>query len=312
MTNAGHNLAGFHKLRYFMAVAEAGSISKASSRLGISQPSLSKQIQLIEEEYRCRLFYRDGRGVELTSAGQKLFVSLMPIAAELERVRAELINASDKLVGTVRFGIPPSIGATIVAPMALRFRELAPDVHLHVVEAFSGTLLEWVEDGSVDVGILYDNRRSKSMTVQTVLDEELYLIDHPKRSSDRPFASVKDIRTQELVLPGGGHGLRRAVEDMSRELGLKIEPKLEIDSVPALKQLVEFNAAQTILPYGGVHREVAEGRLIARRIENGLLRARLVLTTALHRPVTNATQILIDVVKEEIDRCVKEGILRVN
>lgn len=298
------------KLRYFVAVVESGSISRASSKLGIAQPTLTRQIQALEEDLKCTLFYRNGRGIALTRAGERLYETLDPMLTEFDQVRQEILEESTMPSGTVRFGIPPSIGSTIVAPLAIRFRQCCPNVHLHVVEAFSGTLLEWIEQGSIDLGILYDARRSRSMHVQTALDENLYLIDRPgKGIADQP-ASLDDIRLDALVLPGTGHGLRRVIDAMFQHTGSRIEPKLEIDSVPALKQLVELSGAQTILPFGGVYREVQEGRLIARRLDIADVRARLVLATALHRPVTKATRMLIEIVQEEIARCVEKGILR--
>ncbi len=298
------------RIRYFVAVVDMASISRASSRLGIAQPTLSRQIQMLEQELQCALFYRDGRGVRPTAAGEKLYAVLCPMVQELDRVQAEIKDESETPGGVVRFGIPPSIGSTIVAHLALRFQALCPDVRLHVVEGFSGNLLEWIEQGVIDLGILYDARRSKSMNVQTVLDEDLYLIDAPQHGDgDRP-ATERDIRLADLVLPGRGHGLRRVVDSLTEVTGMQFDPRIEIDSVPALKQLVETGRAQTILPFGGVHREVKDGRLIARRLDIDGARARLVLTTALHKPVTKATRLLIQVVREEIAMCVKRGILR--
>lgn len=298
------------KLRYFVAVAESGSISRASSRLGIAQPTLTRQIQALEEDLKCLLFYRHGRGIALTKAGERLYSTLDPMLIEFDQVRQEILEESSVPSGTVRFGIPPSIGSTIVAPLAIRFRESCPDVHLHVVEAFSGTLLEWIEQGTIDLGILYDARRSRSMHVQTVLDENLYLIDRPGNAAGNQTAGIEDIRFDSLVLPGTGHGLRRVIDAMFQQTGTKTQPKLEIDSVPALKQMVELSGAQTILPFGGVYREVQEGRLVARRLDIEGVSAKLVLATALHRPVTKATRMLIEIVQVEIARCVENGILR--
>ncbi|HUH48585.1 MAG TPA: LysR family transcriptional regulator, partial [Mycoplana sp.] len=147
------------KLRYFLVVAETNSISRASSKLGIAQPTLSRQMQLLEQELKCLLFYRDGRGVQLTVAGKKLCAVLKPMIGDLDQVCAEILEESGAPSGIVRFGIPPSIGSTIAAPLALRFQVECPDVRLQVVEGFSGNLLEWIEDGAIDLGILYDARR---------------------------------------------------------------------------------------------------------------------------------------------------------
>lgn len=298
------------KLRYFVAVAQSGSISRASSRLGIAQPTLTRQIQALEEDLKCLLFYRNGRGIALTTAGERLYSTLDPMLTTFDQVRQEILEESTVPSGSIRFGIPPSIGSTIVAPLAIRFRQSCPDVHLHVVEAFSGTLFEWLEQGTIDLGILYDARRSRSMHVQTALDENLYLIDRPGEGIDDRPATIADIRPDSLVLPGTGHGLRRVIDTMFQQAGTRTQPKLEIDSVPALKQMVELSGAQTILPFGAVYREVQEGRLVSRRLDVEGIRVRLVLATALHRPVTKATRMLIGIVQDEIARCVEKGILQ--
>src|SRR5690606_37520966 len=111
--------------------------------------------------------------------------------------------------------------------------------------------------GTIDAGILYDSRRSRSMNVIPLLEEHLHLVDQPN-SGPRGEAKFEDIQLDRLVLPCSGHGLRRVVEAMFHEMGVKLDLTLEIDSVPALKQLVEMGGAQTILPFGAVHREVKE------------------------------------------------------
>lgn len=298
------------ELRYFAAVAETGSFSRAAIKLGIAQPTLSRQIQNLEQELKSALFYRHGRGIALTEVGAKLHTALSPMLQQFDQVQQEIIDQANTPSGLVRFGIPPSIGSTIVAPLAETFRAECPAVHLHVVEAFSGTLFEWIESGTIDLGILYDSRRARSMNVIPLLQEELHLIDNPHATCRGPVASLEEVHLDRLVLPGTGHGLRRVVDAMFHNAGIKLELTLEIDSVPALKQLVEMGAAQTILPFGAVHREVKENRLIARPFAAGDLRATLVLATALHRPVTKATRQLIHIIQDQIVQHVDRGVLR--
>ncbi|MFG1343556.1 LysR family transcriptional regulator [Xanthobacter autotrophicus DSM 431] len=297
------------ELRYFAAVAETGSFSRAAIKLGIAQPTLSRQIQNLEQELKSALFYRHGRGIALTEVGAKLHSALSPMLQQFDQVQREIIDQANTPSGLVRLGIPPSIGSTIVAPLAETFRAECSAVHLHVVEAFSGTLFEWVESGAIDLGILYDSRRSHSMNVIPLLQEELYLIDSPGDACAASVASLEEVRLDRLVLPGTGHGLRRVVDAMFHNAGIKVELAVEIDSVPALKQLVEMGAAQTILPFGAVHREVKEKRLVARPFAAGDLRATLVLATALHRPVTKATRQLVQIIQDQIVRHVDSGIL---
>jgi LysR family transcriptional regulator, nitrogen assimilation regulatory protein len=298
------------ELRYFTALVETGSFSRAAVRLRIAQPTLSRQIQKLEQDLRTPLFYRHGRGITPTEAGRKLYAGICPMLSQFDAIRQEIVEDAKVAGGTVRFGIPPSIGSTIIAPLVQIFAMRCPAVHLHVLEAFSGTLFEWVEAGVIDVGILYDSRRSQSMSVVPVLQEELLLIDRPAPVKADIPVTAEELVLPRLILPGSGHGLRRVVDAAFLDVGIKLAPRLEIDSVAALKQLVEVGAAQTILPLGAVHREIRDGRLGARPIGFAKVQAKLVLATTLHRPVTRAVLTLIELVHQEIARCVDNGILR--
>jgi LysR family nitrogen assimilation transcriptional regulator len=97
----------------------------------------------------------------------------------------------------------------------------------------------------------------------------------------------------------------------ARRAQCELTVAIEIDSVAALKQLVEADDGLcTLLPFGAVHQEVRTGRLRARAIRSPEMRAVLVAATPLHRPVTKATRVLLDLIRTEIRRCVASGILR--
>ncbi len=300
------------ELRYFVAVAEMQSFSRASSRLGVAQPTLSRQIRGMETELRTPLFYRDGRGVRLTDAGRRLRDSIVPLIRQLDDVCEEIAETGGHPRGEVRIGVPPSVGGTIAAGLVQRFLAEAPDARIRLREGFSGTLLEWVEAGSIDVGILYDARRQPNMLVTPVLVEDLFVIgpageNAPNDDTPTPLAALDG---EKLMLPGKGNGLRRVVDAAIERAGIAIDVAAEVDSTAVLKQLVEKRLTRTILPFGAVHREVFEGRLVAARLVEPEVRAKLVMVTALNRPITRATRLLMDIVRQEFGRCVAEGALR--
>jgi LysR family nitrogen assimilation transcriptional regulator len=104
--------------------------------------------------------------------------------------------------------------------------------------------------------------------------------------------------------------LRRVIDKAAGDAGLELRIAMQLDSVAALKQLVEAGAGCTILPFGAVHREVREHRLVARPIASDEMRAMLVTATPLHRPVTKATRALLLLVHAEVKRCITAGVLR--
>src|SRR5205085_7526526 len=111
--------------------------------------------------------------------------------------------------GVVVFGVPPSLGSSLAAPVTMSFRRAYPQATLRVREAFSSTLLEWVEAGRLDLGVLYDARRGHNQLVAPLLMEDLFLVQPAKRA--RPAGRVNSAPLAKLssVLPGGDNGLRR-------------------------------------------------------------------------------------------------------
>jgi LysR family transcriptional regulator, nitrogen assimilation regulatory protein len=301
------------ELRYFVQVADLGSFSKASVKLGISQPALSRQIQKLEHELRTSLFYRHGRGVSLTQPGRKLYEVVRHLLGALAEIKEEIQDQSERLTGAVTLGLPPSICATLGAPLARRFHENYPDATLRIHEVFSGTLLEWVEGGRLDLAVLYDARRGRSMLSSPLLVENLMLIQSARHAGagegDGPVP-VSELGSMTLVLPGPENGLRRVVDAAARRADIELRVEMEIDSVTAIKHLVEEGIGSTILPFGAVHREVMQERLIAREISSKDMHAMLVTATPLHQPVSKATRALLRLIHAEVAKCVANGVLK--
>src|SRR6201996_9023070 len=105
----------FRQLRTFSCVAELGSLSKASDRLRIAQPALSRQIKLLEHELRIELFTRNGRGMLLTAAGQLLLDRTTGLVRQIEQVRDDLQSVGGSPSGRVVLGLVPTVGCILSA-----------------------------------------------------------------------------------------------------------------------------------------------------------------------------------------------------
>ena len=118
-------------LRYFQAVVEFGSYSRASEYLRISQPAISRQVDRLEQELGKTLFVRNGLGATPTDAGRLLFERSQPILRQLEDAAAEIKSASAGTTGTIVIAIPPGVGHFLLAPLVERYRRSVPE---HVAE----------------------------------------------------------------------------------------------------------------------------------------------------------------------------------
>ena len=299
------------ELRHFIEVASAGSVSRAAVRLSISQPTLSRQLNKLEREIRTNLFYRHGRGVLLTDAGQRLLAVATAAVQQLDDVRNELQSHALDEVGEVVVGTPPSIAATVGADLAMGFAARYPGAQLRMRESFSGVLLEWIDTGRLDLAVLYDARRGSNLLSTPLLLEELFLIESPgTQMSDAAAVEICELANRPCLLTGPGNGLRLVVDAACWSERVQPQVTMEIDCVAAIKQLVERGTGCTVLPYGAVHREVGEGRLIARPFSAPSMRAMLVIATPPHKPVTAMIRSVIRMLQTEVQRLAAQGILR--
>ena len=300
------------ELRYFVEIASAGSLSRAAARLSLSQPTLSRQLNKLEREMRTDLFYRNGRGVSPTEAGQRLLEVAHATLQQLKDVKDELQSGSLDELGEITIGTPPSIAATVGADLATVFAAKYPRAHLRMRESFSGTLLEWIEAGRLDLAVLYDARRGNNILSTPLLLEDLFLVEKPdpNRPDRSQAVDLVELTALPCLLTGPGNGLRRVVDAACWSERIQPRVSMELDCVAAIKQLVERGTGCTVLPFGAVHREVAEGRLAARPFLAPSMRAMLVLATPPHKPVTAMIRSVIYILQTEVQRLAAQGVLR--
>ena len=296
-------------LRHFIGVANTGSLTRAASLLAISQPTLSRQLNTLEAELGTALFYRHGRGVALTQAGQRLLDVAGTALQALDAVKDELQSHQLDEIGEVTIGMPPSIAATVGADLAACFALTHPHAHLRMRESFSGVLLEWIEAGRLDLAVLYDARRGANILATPLLLEDLFLIEASGTDSDGAV-EIDELARRPCLLPGPGNGLRRVVDAACWSERIQPRVQTEIDCVAALKQLAERGVGCTVLPFGAVHREVQEGRLRARPFRSPAMRAMLVLATPPNKPVTPLIRSVIGILQTEVRRLAAAGVLR--
>ncbi|OWT66420.1 LysR family transcriptional regulator [Candidimonas nitroreducens] len=299
------------QLRVFQKTADAGGVSRAAVKLGVSQSAASRQIASLEAEFRSRLFYRHGRGVALTEAGRALYTAIKPLLEQLVEVKEQLLQKSEEPTGAVIVGMPSSLMGTIGASCAQQFLARYPKASLHLYEGSSGLLVDRLESGLIGAAVLYDTRRGPNMVVTPLLVEQFYLVTAwPKTSNLLREVTIPELARHQLLLPGIQSGMRRAVDAAFKQHDIEAHILMDMHSVTVIKHLVERGIGSTILPYGAIHREVANRYLSARPISLEIMGANLVTATATGQPITRAMQAFLSLLGDEIRSCVAAGTLR--
>lgn len=300
------------RLELLMQVADFDSFSKAATVLGLAQPALGRQIQKLEEECGVRLFYRNGRGVSLTLEGQALLERARPLVRQLAAIPGELQSERDSPRGLVTVGLTPTVCNLFGLDLIAATREKYPQLQVNIVSGYSGYVHEWLVDGRLDMAVLHDARRSSTIAVDPLAAAELFLI-LPAGHDDFGFgtdpgktATLADIAGIPLVLPTRNHGLRRTLEYAAGDAGESLTVAFEVDTLELLKKMVVNGMAGTILAKPAVLDELAAGTLIARRIAAPGLQTRLVLATAVRRPITRASRLVEQQIKELVESMIAE------
>src|SRR5258705_10882643 len=151
------------RLQYFVAVVESGSFSRAAVALHLTQPSISRQVQLLEAELGQRLLERHGRGVLPTEAGTALLAHARAIFELAERAQSDMSERQLNPRGRLTIGLPPRVAQVITADLVEQFHGRYPEAAITVIEGLSLRLREWLIAGRSDPAVVFDPAPSPQM-----------------------------------------------------------------------------------------------------------------------------------------------------
>ncbi len=200
-----------HQLAYALAVAEEGSFTRAAARLRLAQPSLSRQVRLLEGELGVVLFNRGpGQGpVTLTPDGSALLPFMQRVLADVEATGAEARALSGMARGRLAIGATPSLVTSALAPALVEFHESHPGIDLSVVEGGSHQLVPQVASGEVDLALVVLPVTDPLVVTTPLFEDPLVLAvapDHPLAGRRR--VGVRDLDGLDLVMFREGYDLR--------------------------------------------------------------------------------------------------------
>ena len=303
------------QMRYFIAIAESPSLSVAASTLGVAQPSLSQNVVRMEEELGLRLVERSPRGTVLTDDGTLFLKHARTVCAAFETCLDEMREVGDALRGKVSFGMPSSVSMVMSVPLAETVRVEFPDLRLRAIEAMSGYIKTWIDDGTVDIGFIYDLAGADHFRTIHVLNERLFFFSAPDAwPLDTPPGTpvrLRDLQKLELILPSPLHGLRKTIEDYARPRGVKLNVTVEMDAMTQIKELVTRGSGYAIFAPAAAHDFAARGDLVKSPIcEPDMVRPVYLASNPARkssRACRAVAQMTLDVARDLVQRGIWEG-----
>ena len=238
-----------HQLTYFVAVARTRHFTRAADLTGVSQPTLSKQIRVLENSLGTPLFIRDRGAIELTSAGEALLPHAQRILIDVESAERTVHEVAGLRRGRVRLGATPSLCDGLLPEALRRFHETYPGIDLEVQEAGSRVLTRELAQGRLDVALLIVPLHNDEPDIETtaVLREHLVLAS-PVAAQMPEQMDVSDLRDLPLVMFREGYDLRDVTLRACASAGF--EPRLAVEGgeMSAVLSFVQAGLGHAVVP----------------------------------------------------------------
>lgn len=292
------------QLHYFVEVAQAGNVSRAATRVWISQPALSRQMQLLEQELGVQLFERKARGVMLTDAGKLLQQRAAVLLKDVALMKEEVSARSLEPIGGVGLAVPTALRSLLTARVTAGFCTAHPKAVLTVHEGMSRSARDMVASGGADVAIFSTQEPADPLKCEPLLSEQLVAIGRPDAGlrMDRRL-SIKELCRQPLILTSYPNSLRQIVDRAAAQAGEVARARVEVETSSLMLDLAVRGVGIAVLPYCAAHDGLSAGLVSAAPVR--ALRISWVVATSRERVRSVAAQRLVELVYAEARALVK-------
>ena len=282
-----------YHLRVFQTVAEHEHITRASEELILSQPAVTKIIQSLEHETGLELIERHGRRIVLTHAGHVLHSYARRMFALEREMEEALASLQDVEAGEIKLAANTTTGVYLLPPIVARYRELYPQVSLHIDILNSHEIIEQTVNWTLDFGLVEGDPSTlpSGLHVDVFAQDELVLVVAPDhRWSGLDELSPESLREEELLLREQGSGIREVIEHALLLHRVQVRPLFTLPDNEAIKQMVKTGVGAAIVSALAVQRELISGDLIRIQITGVDLRPQLSLVRRTDKQLSRAAQ----------------------
>lgn len=272
------------RLKYFIAIVEEGSISRAAKRLFMAQPPLSQQLKQLEAQLGVTLIERDTRSLVVTKEGELLYKRAKEILELMDVTEKQLKELKEGVRGMLAIGTIPSLGSEILPPKILKFQEQYPDVQFNIWEGDPNRIMELLENRIIDIGIVrrpFDNEVFEKINLP---DEPQVVAMSPKLNigGSRQYIKLAELENKPLMLLRRLKGtstynhklyMMDNINDAFIKSGLKPNIICESNDIPTLLNWANHGigitivpkSAMNLMPHSGlIYKEIVEPPIFAR------------------------------------------------
>lgn len=239
-----------HQLRYFVAVAREGSMTRAAESLFLAQPTLSIQIRKLEHDVGAKLFERLARRVVLTAAGEAFLAHAEAALAEIAQGRDRVAEVAGLREGRVTVGVLPSVGAYLLPAVLSAFRAEHPGVTVRMVEHdVSREFEQLVHDGELDMAVTRLPVTLSGLGCRPIVREPIVVLVPPGHAlQGRHGVAMSELVDEDFVCMRSGYGLRDLADGLCEQAGFTPRVVIETGQLSIVHGMVRSGIGVALLP----------------------------------------------------------------
>jgi DNA-binding transcriptional LysR family regulator len=288
----------FDQLTTFVQVAKLKSFSKAGQKVFRSQSAVSAQIRQLEQAYHAKLLDRSAKSVELTPAGEVLF----EFAERLLRLRDEsmqvVADRGNVVQGPVAFGANEATCLYLLPDILAEFQKRYPLVHISIYRNFSHKILQRLEEGSLDLGIVTLPLKSPNLKMHVINRDRLrFMVSTKNALAQRSHVTLDEIASAPLIFPKTGY-TRQVLDKLFRPHRSRLRVAMELPSIGMIKTFVAADVGISIISESFARDQVKTGEVKLLNVEGVDLWRELALVYRRDRSLPRAVQSLIGMIRE--------------
>jgi len=256
-----------YQLKGFVRTAKLGNLTRASEELNITQPALSYQIKMLEQELGHPLFQREGRRLKLNSTGKVLLQSAEQMLGISDNIHRQMKELDSLEQGSINLGTNDSNGLYLLPEIIQSFRREHPAIRFNIFNSHSSQIMDWILDDTIEIGIATLAHSNPAISNRILYEREDVLILH----REHPLAGKKQVDPRDLedypflLLHRGSLSHTRVIEVLKQE-SYGPQQLMRIGSIEVIKRYVEMGIGISVVPKAICDHEIREGRLVAKSL----------------------------------------------
>ncbi len=310
-------------LRYFSAVLEAGSLSRAAGSLFIAQPALTAQIKKLEDELGAQLFERSYAGVTPTPAGLQLYEDARRLLSDADALRERMRRLPTGPEGSVTLALPFLLASLLTGPLLMRLKHTHPRIRVFVLDDLSLQVRQAMQVRRADIGVLVDAPAVDGLRCRPLVREAMYFCGHDMDGAVAPLLKLSRARAGAvmrptiafasaiglpLVLQSRRSAIRRQVEETAAALDVVPNVVHEQDSTRVLRSLYLSGAGFTFTPACSLpDAPMRKPGWVAARVVRPELARTYFLATPADKPPGTVAQVVLEALAGEARALIRQG-----